>query len=110
MKWALLVVAFAAGTLAVERRSVKVSASGNPALVATVNGGQALAIAGIHAYQRKFSGIAAHFGARCRFTPTCSRYAEAVITRDGLLRGGWKAAKRVVRCGPWTPMGSIDSP
>jgi len=34
---------------------------------------------------------------RCRFTPTCSRYAEAVIARDGVIRGGMKAITRIAR-------------
>ena len=69
-----------------------------------------LALAGIHAYQRVVSPVAARIGLRCRFTPTCSRYAEAVIARDGAARGGWKALKRIARCGPWTRMGTVDPP
>jgi uncharacterized protein len=72
--------------------------------------GQTIAIGGIHFYQRTLSPAAAHLGIRCRFTPTCSRYAETVITRDGLLRGGLKAAKRIARCGPWTRAGTVDAP
>jgi putative membrane protein insertion efficiency factor len=71
---------------------------------------QAIAIAGIHGYQRAVSPLAARVGLRCRFAPTCSRYAEVVIARDGAVRGGWKAIKRVARCGPWTPEGSRDDP
>jgi len=69
-----------------------------------------LAVAGIHAYQRALSPAAARVGAVCRFTPTCSRYAEAVIARDGIVRGGWLALRRVARCGPWTPAGTKDVP
>jgi hypothetical protein len=69
-----------------------------------------LALAGIHLYQRTLSRVAARAGAVCRFTPTCSRYAEAVIARDGILRGGWAAVRRVARCGPWTPQGTSDPP
>jgi putative membrane protein insertion efficiency factor len=47
---------------------------------------------------------------RCRFTPTCSRYAEVVIARDGLLKGGAETARRLLRCGPWTPLGTVDEP
>jgi putative membrane protein insertion efficiency factor len=65
---------------------------------------------GIHVYQRSLSPLAARVGIRCRFTPTCSRYAETVIQRDGVLRGGWLAVKRVARCGPWTTPGTIDEP
>jgi hypothetical protein len=69
-----------------------------------------LAIAGIHAYRRALSPSAARAGAVCRFTPTCSRYAESVIARDGILRGGWLSLRRIVRCGPWTPAGTEDWP
>jgi putative membrane protein insertion efficiency factor len=73
-------------------------------------GGRTLAIAGIHVYQAAVAPLAASAGFRCRFTPSCSRYAEAVITRDGLPRGGWKTLKRIARCGPWTSPGTIDEP
>jgi putative membrane protein insertion efficiency factor len=71
---------------------------------------QPLAIRSIHFYQRALAPVAASVGLRCRFTPTCSRYAEAVIARDGVVRGGLKAIARVARCGPWTPDGTIDEP
>ena len=71
---------------------------------------QTLALTGIHAYQRTLSPVAARVGIRCRFAPTCSRYAEIVIARDGIVRGGWKAVKRVARCGPWTATGTSDAP
>jgi hypothetical protein len=41
----------------------------------------------------------------CRFFPTCSEYAEEALTRHGAWRGGWLAARRVCRCGPWHPGG-----
>jgi putative membrane protein insertion efficiency factor len=71
---------------------------------------QPIALGGIHFYQRALAPSAARIGLRCRFTPTCSRYAEIVIARDGLARGGLKAAARIVRCGPWTPQGTRDDP
>jgi putative membrane protein insertion efficiency factor len=71
---------------------------------------QALALHAIHVYQRRLAPLAALAGARCRFTPSCSRYAETVIARDGVVVGGWKTLKRVARCGPWTPMGTVDLP
>jgi putative membrane protein insertion efficiency factor len=46
----------------------------------------------------------------CRFKPTCSLYGQESIRKYGLLRGGLRAAWRVARCGPWTPMGTIDPP
>jgi putative membrane protein insertion efficiency factor len=72
--------------------------------------GQAVAIGGIHAYQRTVAPLLTLAGVTCRFTPTCSRYAEIVIRREGLLSGGWKTAKRIARCGPWTMRGTVDDP
>lgn len=47
---------------------------------------------------------------KCRLTPTCSAYAIEVVQRFGALRGGWLAARRILRCGPWTPRGTVDRP
>lgn len=71
---------------------------------------QAAAILSIHAYQRVLAPAADRFGMRCRFTPSCSRYAEVVIRRDGVARGGWAALKRIARCNPLTPPGTRDDP
>jgi len=71
---------------------------------------QGLALAGVHRYQRTLAPLVAHAGIRCRFAPSCSHYAEIVIARDGVIRGGWRALKRVARCGPWTPAGTRDVP
>ncbi len=37
----------------------------------------------------------------CRFSPTCSRYAVEALSEYGLVKGGWLAAVRLVKCGPW---------
>jgi uncharacterized protein len=68
----------------------------------------AIAVGGIHLYQATLSPIYARLGVQCRFTPTCSHYGEEVVRRFGVMRGGWLAAKRVLRCGPWTPAGTAD--
>ena len=68
------------------------------------------ALAGIHVYQATVSPVYARMGVECRFTPTCSRYGEEVVRRFGIVRGGWMAARRLVRCGPWTPAGTNDPP
>ena len=71
---------------------------------------QALTLASIHMYQRALAPAAARIGLRCRFTPTCSRFAETVIARDGIVRGGLKALARIARCNPLTPPGTRDDP
>lgn len=73
-------------------------------------GGRTLALESIRFYQRALSPAAARIGIRCRFTPTCSSYAEMAVARDGVIRGGWKTVKRVARCGPWTAAGTLDPP
>ena len=39
--------------------------------------------------------------ASCRFTPTCSQYAQEAITKYGAGKGGWLAFKRLLRCHPF---------
>jgi hypothetical protein len=41
------------------------------------------------------------FGPACRFHPSCSQYAEEALAAHGLFGGGWLAARRLCRCGPW---------
>jgi uncharacterized protein len=37
----------------------------------------------------------------CRYSPTCSQYAIEALERHGAIKGGWLAAKRLLRCHPW---------
>lgn len=37
----------------------------------------------------------------CRFIPTCSTYALEAVKRYGLLRGGFMAFCRILRCNPF---------
>ena len=70
----------------------------------------AAAVGSIHLYQATLSPVYAKLGVQCRFTLTCSHYGEAVVKKFGVMRGGWMAAKRILRCGPWTPVGTVDPP
>lgn len=47
-------------------------------------------------------------GMRCRFEPSCSVYAEAVLHELGLWQALPVIARRLARCGPWTPVGTPD--
>ncbi|MFZ3063569.1 MAG: membrane protein insertion efficiency factor YidD [Actinomycetota bacterium] len=38
----------------------------------------------------------------CRFVPSCSRYAIEAVERHGALRGAGMAAKRILRCRPFS--------
>ena len=67
-------------------------------------------VAAIHVYQRTLSPHLGVGGVTCRFKPTCSHYGAAVIRRDGALVGGAEATWRILRCGPWTPLGTYDPP
>jgi uncharacterized protein len=46
-------------------------------------------------------GISPWLGPRCRFTPSCSRYAVEALQKHGLLKGTWLAMRRISRCHPW---------
>ena len=39
---------------------------------------------------------------RCKYEPTCSRYAVEAITRYGIFRGIVLAGWRLLRCNPWS--------
>jgi uncharacterized protein len=56
----------------------------------------------IVAYRHLISPL---LGPRCRYEPSCSRYAIEAITRFGILRGLVLAGWRVLRCNPWSDGG-----
>ena len=58
----------------------------------------------IHAYRLLVSPL---LGARCKYHPTCSRYALDALEEYGFLRGSVLAAWRLVRCNPWSH-GGVD--
>ncbi|AEE92737.1 conserved hypothetical protein [Tepidanaerobacter acetatoxydans Re1] len=41
----------------------------------------------------------------CRFYPTCSDYALLAIEKYGVISGGFKAIKRILKCHPFNPGG-----
>ena len=43
----------------------------------------------------------------CRYVPTCSEYAAEAVERFGPLRGGYMAARRLLRCHPFSK-GGLD--
>lgn len=64
----------------------------------------------IGAYQATVSPLLTRAGVRCRFQPTCSEYTRATIRDRGLAAGSLRSLARLVRCGPWTPAGTVDPP
>lgn len=59
---------------------------------------QKLIIQTIKIYRYCISPI---LGACCRFTPTCSCYAEDAITQHGTIKGSLLTIKRLLKCHPW---------
>jgi putative membrane protein insertion efficiency factor len=40
-------------------------------------------------------------GTACRFTPSCSHYAQEAIETHGVMKGSLLAAKRLCKCHPF---------
>jgi uncharacterized protein len=74
-----------------------------------------LVLKSIRFYQKTFSpdhgifSILHPWPGACKFRPTCSEYAYQAIVKYGLLKGGFKALKRIFRCHPWAK-GGWDPP
>jgi len=45
--------------------------------------------------------VSPFIGHSCRFTPTCSEYAQTAVIRFGVFKGGWMSIKRIGSCHPW---------
>ncbi|SEN04220.1 hypothetical protein SAMN04490369_100176 [Vreelandella aquamarina] len=61
----------------------------------------------IRVYQYTISPL---LGPRCRFWPSCSSYTIEAIQVHGPFKGGWMAAKRIVKCHPGSPGGMDPVP
>lgn len=68
---------------------------------------QKLVITAIKGYQRFLSPL---LGSNCRFTPSCSAYATEAISRFGVIKGGWLASKRILKCHPLNDGGDDPVP
>ena len=60
----------------------------------------------IRVYQWTLSPL---LGTNCRFYPSCSNYALAVLQSHGFVHGAWLTLRRLARCHPWNP-GGVDLP
>jgi putative membrane protein insertion efficiency factor len=47
------------------------------------------------------AAISPYKQACCRFYPTCSAYALEVIEKYGVVKGGYLAVRRILRCHPF---------
>jgi hypothetical protein len=61
-----------------------------------------LALGLIRFYQRLLSPL---LPPSCRFVPSCSQYGFEAIAHFGIVKGGWLALTRLLRCQPFNPGG-----
>ncbi len=82
-------------------RRARVAWAGSASLPAVRVGAAArrLAKAPVVLYQRVLSPALPR---RCKYEPTCSRYALQAIERYGILRGTVLAVWRLLRCNPFS--------
>jgi uncharacterized protein len=78
------------------------SPSSQPTPSAFARTARAVVTAPIVVYQRAISPALPR---RCKYEPTCSRYALDAIRSYGILRGVVLATWRVLRCNPWSDGG-----
>ena len=50
-----------------------------------------------------------HHAPCCRFEPSCSVYAYQAIEKYGVLKGGYLAVRRILRCHPFYK-GDLNDP
>lgn len=49
--------------------------------------------------------ISPWLGPRCRYVPSCSHYSHEAIEKHGVIKGGYLALRRILRCHPWESLG-----
>jgi uncharacterized protein len=62
-------------------------------------------LATLHLLRAYKFAISPMLPAACRYVPTCSEYAMEAVERFGVLRGGWLALRRLLRCHPFGSSG-----
>lgn len=61
----------------------------------------------VNGYHRFIHPVTGRF-IRCRYSPTCSRYAVEAVQKYGVAKGGWLSARRIASCKSSVPMGTKD--
>lgn len=95
-------------------RTPDVEIPGERSIPATAGGGTGVSrtarlvvICAIHIYQGM---IRPFLIGSCKFHPTCSNYAAQAVQAHGVVRGGWLALRRLLRCHPFGPGGPDPVP
>jgi putative membrane protein insertion efficiency factor len=52
----------------------------------------------VHVYAYAISPL---LGTNCRFHPTCSVYTQQALEAQGVIKGGFMALRRILKCHPW---------
>jgi putative membrane protein insertion efficiency factor len=58
-----------------------------------------VALIPVRVYQRFVSPL---MGRRCKYEPTCSRYAVEALRSHGVVKGSLLASWRILRCNPFS--------
>jgi putative membrane protein insertion efficiency factor len=66
---------------------------------------RALTQVGLAAVRIYRSAISPYHPPVCRFTPSCSQYAEEALEAHGIGRGTWMTIRRILRCHPFSSGG-----
>lgn len=59
----------------------------------------------IKKYKKIISPVLSEKGYNCKYYPTCSEYTLQAIEKYGCLKGTLLAAKRIIKCNPFSKGG-----